>query len=277
MACYAYYNNEIRPVETIRIPLTDRALFFGDGVYEVMLARNGRLYQSEEHFERLATSCAATRIFFSFSVREMLSIIHRLIDLSQAEIATVYIQVTRRCTRRQHEIEQLPPNLLITLSPCRDIVKRTVTAITVKDIRSEMCNVKALNLLPSVLALDEARVKCADCAIFVRDGFVTEESRSNVSIIKDGKLITHPRNHYILPGITRKNLITACHECNIAVDERPFTLEEMISAEEIFVSSTTKFIQRVSEINKIAINSGKTSSYELLFDTMYNDFLNKTD
>ena len=277
MPCYSYYNNEIKPTTDLRISLNDRALFFGDGVYEVLLARNGLVYQAKEHFERLAASCSATRIEFSFNTREMLSIIHKLLDLSKVETASIYIQVSRRCSKRQHDFEKLPSNLLIIVSKCPTIQMRSVTAITVRDIRSEMCNVKSLNLLPSVLALNEAQVHHSECAIFVRGDYVTEESRSNVAIILNGQLLTHPANNYILSGITRKNLILVCEKCGIPVVERPFTVQEMISAEEVFVSSTTKFIQRVNKIDGIAINNDNSTHYEELFGYMFSDFLNKTD
>lgn len=278
MASYAYYNGKYDLHERLSVPLSDRALYFGDGVYDVMLVRHGKVYQAEAHFDRLSLNCGALELPFSTSLREVLSVIHRLCDLSNIIDGVAYIQVSRYSERRAHEFDSRSEcNLLITVTEYSGHGERSASAITLPDRRYGMCNLKTLNLLPSVIALAEAKRQGADCAIFLRDGTVTEEARSNVAIIKGKVLLTHPLDHTVLPGITRANLLRAARELGIAVEERGYSLEEMISADEILVSSTTKFLRRVTKLNGIGTKCADYGLYGALRERLIMDFLHETD
>ena len=115
------------------------------------------------------------------------------------------------------------------------------------------CNIKTLNLLPNVMAAQKAREAGCSEAIFVRDGYVTEGSHSNISIIRGGVFITHPLDNLILPGTERKHMLAYCEKLGIPVREQAFTLEEMAEADEIIVSSTSHPSMRAMELDGKAV------------------------
>jgi D-alanine transaminase len=190
----------------------------------------------------------------------------------------IYIQISRRGGRRRHEIEEkYGADVLVTVSGFELGDPIDLSAITVEDRRHLMCDIKTVNLLCSVLALAEANEVGCDCAIFLRDGVVTEESRSNVFILDDGKLITHPTDRKILPGIMRANLIALADRLGMAVEEREFGADELYSADEVFVSSTTKFLRRIKSIDGQKCKMAENEIYRQLYRGLVDDFLQKTE
>ena len=277
MSEFVFYNGKFMPYSEAKIPLSDRALYFGDGCYEVMLYKGGCVYQIDEHFERLTTNCR--RLFLPFTVdkRELLSIIHKLSDISCIPDAVLYIQVTRGGGKRNHETDpEGGANLLVTISEYRIPEKQTLKAITVEDRRHSMCNVKTLNLLCSVLALREANEAGCDCAILVKDGFVTEESRSNVFILRDGILMTRPLDSYVLPGIMRSNIISVAGVLGIPLCEKCFTSEDLLKADEVFISSTTKFLMRITEIDGIPCGGKNEHILNRIYGKLVSKFISAT-
>ena len=125
--------------------------------------------------------------------------------------------------------------------------------LSVEDTRFLHCNIKTLNLLPNVMAAQKAKEAGCSEAVFVRDGYVTEGSHSNISLIKDGVFVTHPLDNLILPGTERNHMIRYCGELGIPVEERAFTLKEMAEAEEIIVSSTSHPSMRAMELDGKAV------------------------
>lgn len=278
MSEYVYFNGAYSRFDEASVPLTDRGIYFGDGCYDVMLIKDGIPYQLDEHFQRLAGNCEKLGIAFSLTQRRLLSIIHRLCDLSCISTAVIYVQVTRNGGRRRHEFSSPPSesNLLVTVSEYKVPRLRSLKAITLPDRRHTICNVKSLNLLYSVLALHSANEKECDAAIFVRNGIVTEEARSNVFIVKDGELQTHPLDENILPGVVRGKIIGLANLLGIGVTERKFTPSDMLTADEVFISSTTKFLSVISEIDGIQLNGTNTSVSGKLFDALLCDFIERT-
>ena len=144
---------------------------------------------------------------------------------------------------RNHAFPSTKPNLLVTVTPCKfKNVYKKLRLITLEDTRFFHCNVKTLNLIPSVLAAEATKQAGCDESVFYRvrgeQKIVTECAHSNVSMLKDGKFVTAPLSNLILPGITRKHLIEICKELGIPVEEREYTLEELFDADEIIVSSS---------------------------------------
>ena len=153
----------------------------------------------------------------------------------------VYFQATRGAGPRNHIFPtEGQANIWITISPRKiaDVYKK-VKLITLEDTRFFHCNIKTLNLIPSVVAAQRAEEAGCKEAVLHRAGRVTECAHSNVHILKDGVFITAPTDNLILPGITRKNLIKTCGKLGISVQERPFTLEELRDADEILISSVS--------------------------------------
>jgi D-alanine transaminase len=127
----------------------------------------------------------------------------------------------------------------------------------VPDIRWLRCDIKSLNLLGAVLAKQEAADQGCQEAILVRDGIVTEGSSTNIFIVKNGTLQTHPANHLILHGITRKLTLKLADELAIPVNETPFTPRELLEADECFLTSTTMEITPIVRVDGNTIGTGE--------------------
>lgn len=241
MGNLAYYNGEIKPLEKLTIPATDRALFFGDGVYEVVYAINQKPFALDEHMERFFKSCELLNINSSMSKLELKNLILNLIAQQKNTYQKIYWQMSRGSAIRQHDFDpDLKPNLLIIITneKIKNMRKVKFDLISIEDTRFLHCNIKTLNLLPSVMASQKAKVANADEAVLHRGELVTECAHSNISIIKNGTLQTAPANNLILPGVTRKHLIEICNDLNVPVVEKPFTLQELFDCDEAIVSSS---------------------------------------
>lgn len=241
MEAIGYYNGKIEPLETLMIPALDRGYYFGDGVYDFVLVVNNRPFALDDHLERFARSAAAVKLDNPYSKKELEEIILDLCGRLDTPDKAVYMQLTRGAAPRNHIFpKDAEPSLFMFVKPCKvkDPYKK-VRLISTVDRRFHICNIKTINLLLNVLAAQEAEAAGAHEAIFVRDGYVTEGAHSNVHIIKDGALITHPLDELILPGIARAHMIKQANKLGIPVIERPFTPDEILSADEVMVSSTS--------------------------------------
>ncbi len=235
-----YYNGEVGLLEELKVPFLDRVSFYGDGVYDATMALDGVVVFSEDHIERFFNSCKNMEIDPGIAKDELLELLTGLVAKCDGNYQFVYWQVTRGTAPRDHAFPGGKSNLWVMIVPEeKDLRPGDVELITVEDTRFYHCNTKTLNLLPNVLAAQ--RAKEADCyeSVFVRDGFVTECAHSNVHILKDGAFVTHPADNLILPGIARKHLIMACERLGVPVEERPYTLEELMAADEVIVSSSS--------------------------------------
>ena len=143
--------------------------------------------------------------------------------------------------------------------------------ISIPDTRFYHCNIKTLNLIPNVMAAQQASEAGCNETVFVRDGCVTECSHSNISMVKDGVFITHPLDNLILPGTERKHIIRWCVELGIPVEERAFTLEELYTADEILVTSTSHPSMRAMELNKRAVGMKNPELIQKLRDQYFNE------
>lgn len=247
-----YYNGNIGLIEEMMIPMNDRVSYFGDGVYDATYSRNHIIFALDEHIDRFYNSAGLLGIKIPHTKDEMKALLSEMVQKVDDGEQFVYWQVTRGTGMRNHEFPDasVPANVWITLEPrkIKDVTKR-LSLITLEDTRFLHCNIKTLNLLPSVIAAQKTKeAGCQEC-VFHRGDRVTECAHSNVSIIKDGVFQTAPTDHFILPGITRMHLIQLCKANGIPVDENPFTLEELFDADEVIVSSSGQLCMGVDEID----------------------------
>ena len=254
MEGYAYYNGVFAPADEIRVPLTDRALFFGDGVYDAAVGYRGRIYRYEDHMARLLGNARRVGLPLPVSECELREIIQKVC----AECATpffLYIQLSRYSDERVHaypDTERV--NLLVMARKFAFPDKNSKQKlITVNDERHTMCDVKTLCLLPAVLAAKEAERHGATEAVFHRGVRVTECAHSNIAIILRGEVVTHPLSPFILPGVTRARMIASCARLGIPVRERAFTLPELFSADEVMITSTTKVALAAESVDGVAV------------------------
>lgn len=238
-----YYNGKTGLIEEMTIPMNDRVTYFGDGVYDATYARNHKIFALSDHLDRFYNSCCLLKIPFDMPREELAKTLEDLVNQVDDGETFLYWQATRGTGMRNHAFPSTKPNLLVTVTPCKfKNVYKKLRLITLEDTRFFHCNVKTLNLIPSVLAAEATKQAGCDESVFYRvrgeQKIVTECAHSNVSMLKGGKFITAPLSNLILPGITRKHLIEICKELGIPVEEREYTLEELFDADEIIVSSS---------------------------------------
>ena len=186
----------------------------------------------------------------------------------------VYFHASRGSALRSHTFNGDMGNICIMITPYKTgNIYEKVDTVTFEDKRYSYCNLKTLNLLPSVLAARFADEKDAEEAIFVRNGIVTEGSHCNVSIIKGKVLITHPANDRILPGVARSKLISSALEQGIAVVEREYDLSEMMSADEIIITSSSKIARGIKTVNGVTVGGRSPELLKRLQDDLFNDYI----
>ena len=243
MKTLAYYDGKIGTPEEMTVPFNDRVHFFGDGVYDATVGGNHRVYLLQDHLDRFYSSAKALDIQIPMGKEELGELLTGLLGQVEGNTHFVYWQVTRGNADRNHVYDQdMTGKLWVMIRPnsLRDPDK-PIRLITREDTRFYHCNIKTLNLLPSVMASQEAKRLGADETVFHRGDMVTECAHSNVSILKNGVFISHPNDNLILRGIAKTHMIEACYRLGIQVMERPFTLEELTDADEIIVTSSSNF------------------------------------
>ena len=274
MASYAYYNGSFGKKQDIFIPLSDRSIYFGDAVYDAAIGSYDRIMWEKNHIRRFLSNAKRIGIRHDLTEEKLSSLLREIAVKSMLESYFIYFQMSRSAPDRIHSALRTEATLLITVDPI-DIRRsqRPLEMITVKDGRSNLCDVKTVNLLPAVLASTMAEKAGADEAIFVRGKYVTECAKSNISILKQGRLITHPKSTSILPGITSQHLLASCNKLDIPVLERPFTTDEMFSADEIIVTSSTKLCRRVNLINEKSVGGKAITLFNNIRNQLNHDYL----
>lgn len=257
-----YLNGAFVPKAEARISPDDRGFLFGDGVYEVIRAYRGRLFEVKAHLERLARGLAAIRIAgvdataLGPAAEELL----RCNRLSGAD-AAVYLQVTRGVAPRGHGFPnpEVPPTVYAAAGPFRVKADPSVgiAVITTPDTRWARCDIKSVALLPNCLANQQAQEAGATEAIFVRDGVALEGSHTSFFAILDGVVRTAPKSNYILPGITRDVVLELCRAHGIPAEASPIFLDELSRAGELFITGTTFEVMPVVRADGRAVGDGK--------------------
>ena len=274
----AYYNGEFTSIEELKIPLNDRSIYFGDGIYDAFIGRGKQIYLKERHLLRFFSNAEKMGLSHRLDISTLDSIFNALIENFNGTDFFLYVQLSRRSSFRSHSYpDSADSNLLVTVSPIKIHAYDTLLrVITYEDIRYELCNIKTLNLLPSVMASKEASRWGCDEAIFLRKGIVTECAHSNVFILKNDTLVTHPKDNHILPGITRQRLIELAKENSIKTVEEKFTFDDLMCADDIIITSTSKLAKRV--IIKDLNDSEKSVSEAAitLCKALENDYLRST-
>ena len=261
-----YLNGSFVPRAEARVSVEDRGFVFGDGVYEVLRAINGRLFATRFHNRRLEKSLAGVRIALhgDDSPERFVDIGKQLLkenNLTGGE-ATVYMQVTRGAATRAHNFPpaDTPPTIYISVArftPYSEFAEKGATAITHPDLRWGRCDLKTLNLLPNVLASQVAKERGTFEAMLIRDGVVTEGTKTNFFGVVNGSLRTHPCDSHILPGITRSVLRELATALSIELDETPIKESEIPKLSELFLTGTTTDVMPVVRLDDKPIGLGK--------------------
>ena len=274
-----YYNGELGPLEEMKVPMGDRALYFGDGIYEATCVANRVPFAMDDHLDRMYNSLRLLEIPFQKDRDWVKAELQKVIDAAEdSPIHFLYWQISRGICPRNHPFpKDVEPTFMAYVKPhTMKSMDKPYKLISLEDIRFKLCNIKTLNLLVNVMAAEKAEsLGCGEC-VFHRGDIVTECAHSNVSIIKDGVFKTHPTDHYILPGITRMHIIQICKDNGIIVDETPFTMAELMDADEIIVSSSTKFCSPACEMNGTPIGGKAPELVDLIQKKYTEKFENET-
>jgi D-alanine transaminase len=260
----AYVDGRIVPLGQASVSVEDRGLQFADAIYEVCAVLGGRLLDWPDHIIRLRRNLAALFIDFKMTDAALGLIARRLVRANGHADALLYIQISRGAAKRDHGFPEHARASLIMTVRRFDFAQRVgqqktgIAVITVNDMRWRRVDLKTTGLLANVLAKQDARVAGAFEAWMVApDGTVREGSSTNAWIVKDGRIITHPLSESILPGIARAALLRLARADRIAVNERPFSLDEALAADEALLTSTTAPLLPVVRIDGHAVGNGK--------------------
>jgi D-alanine transaminase len=275
-----YYNGRYDLLENMTVPMNDRACYFGDGLFEVAYCRNYKIYALDEHMDRMYDSAAALGINIPHTKEEFSAIIYDMVNKLDSDEQHVYWQVSRGTQPRNHApAADMVANVWIMLRPMKlKDIYTPMKVITLEDTRFFHCNMKTLNLIPTVMASAAAEAAGADEAVFHRNGRVTECAHSNVSIIlSDGSLKTAPADNLILPGVARAHLIKTCREFGIPVREEPYTLDELMGADEIIVTASGTLCRPICEVDGVRVGGKAPELLKKLQDALLGDFMAKTE
>lgn len=279
MKTLGYYNGRIGEIEEMQIPMLDRVCSFGDGVYDVTYSRNHKIFTLDEHIDRFFASAQLLDIRLPHDKAGLKYLLQELIKNCDDGNLVICWQATRGTAIRNHTYdEDMLANIWITMRPCNIVdMSKKVDLITVEDTRFLHCNIKTLNLIPSVMASQKAMRAGAHEALFHRRDRVTECAHSNVHILKDGALITPPADCYILKGVARDNLMKACHALGIPVCIEPFSVQDVFTADEVIITSSGSLCLQVGKVDGVDVGGKAQDLIEKLQSYLLDQFIKATE
>ena len=273
----AHFNGQLLPLDRISISPLDRGFIFGDGVYEVIPVYEGAMLRGREHFERLQRSMDEIKLRNPNSVDEWLAATQDLLAHHPGN-QSVYIQVTRGVPpKRDHVMPRdLKPTVFMMVqplaSPSREAIENGVACITHEDFRWSKCHIKSTSLLGNILARQLSADVGATETILLREGLLTEASSSNVFVVKNGVVAAPPQDNFILLGITYDLVTKLAAEGAVRLEIRPVPEAELRSADEIWLSSSTKEVLAVTTLDGKPVGSGKPGAAFRRMHALYQEY-----
>jgi len=270
-----YLNGNFIQKNKAYISVMDRGFLFGDGVYEVFPIYNRHIFGLDPHLNRLQDGLDSINIKNPHTKDEWINLINKIISFNKgSDDQAIYLQVSRGCDEdRNHTHGDLKPTVYIQStglnSRSKEILLRGGSAISRDDIRWSQCNTKATSLLANTMYAQEAKENDAEEAILCRDGVITEGSSSNVFIVKNNCIYTHPKGPLILSGITREIIIDCANHCGIDLKEIAFGKEALMNADEVWISSSTREVFPITKIDDQQINNGQVGP---IWSLIYNQY-----
>jgi D-alanine transaminase len=279
----AYVNGSFVPMSEAKVSILDRGFLFADGIYEVAAVLEGKLIDNGSHLARLERSVGEIALALPETPARIQEIQKELIARNNLVDGMVYLEVTRGAdTGRDFAFPKDVKPTLIMFTSVKDIVdaasaKSGIGVITVPDIRWTRRDIKSVALLAQVLAKQAAAEVGAGEAWMIEDGMVTEGGSSSAFILtQDDVLVTRQNSSAILPGCTRKAVVTLAEERQLRVEERPFSVQEALAAKEVFITSATVFVQGVVSIDGKTVANGKPGPMTARLREIYVDFARAT-
>lgn len=275
-----YLNGEHLPLSKAGISVLDRGFIFGDGIYEVVPVYWQQPFRMQEHLDRLDRSLAKIEIAAPFSREQWQSLIVDLLAAQpKRDQAMVYIQVTRGVAKRDHAFPNPPvkPTVFAMVSPMtppsESLRTKGLKAISIQDMRWLHCDIKSVSLLGNVLAKQAAIKASVDEVIQFRDGVLTEGAACNVWVVEDGKVYGSPKDNRVLEGIRYGLFAQLCEQCGLDFVLEPVSRERVMAADELMVSSATREVLPVVELDGKPVGSGVSGSVYARLRKAYDDCL----
>jgi D-alanine transaminase len=257
-----WLNGEYLPLLEARVSPLDRGFLFGDGAYEVVPVHRGRPFRLRAHLDRFERSLAELRIRNPLALADWAEVVGRLSRAAAQPELLVYLQVTRGAEHGRNHL--FPPAATAPTgfafvspypAPAPATLAQGLAAVTLEDTRWARCDIKSVALLANVLLRQQAQDQGGAEAILHRDGRVTEGSSSTVFIAREGRLLTPPNDHSILPGTTRDAVLELAADW-LPVDIRRFALDELRSADEVWIASAGRGVLPVTSIDGRPVAAG---------------------
>ena len=272
-----YLNGKFMPIEEAYVPVLDRGFIFGDGVYEVVPAYSKHPFQLAEHLRRLQYSLDKVRITNPHSDAEWTQLIAEIIKRNNGDDQSVYFQVTRGVAKRDHAFPKgvtptvfMMSNPLVTPSPA--LVDSGVACISAEDYRWLNCDIKSVSLLGNCMLRQlSADVDAVETILF-RDGRLTEASSSNVFIVRNGVVLTPPKDNLVLPGITYDVVLEIARAREFEVEVCDVTEADVRSAEEIWLTSSNKEVLAVTTLDGKPVGDGRPGPLFRRMHALYQQF-----
>ena len=271
-----YLNGEYLPADEAKVSIFDRGYIFGDGVYEVVPVFEGSVVDKAYFLERLDRSLSQIQLDWPCSKQAYLDVMSELVERNNLHEGVVYSQVTRGVAERDFPFPTNTAPGFMAFSSHMDLlnnpaVTEGIIVATTPDLRWKRRDIKSINLLGQCMAKQDAVSKGAKEGWMVEDGYVTEGVSSSAYIVSDDRIVTRPLSNSILPGIRRRTLLELAEQTGIQIEERLFTIEEALAADEAFISSATTMALGVIEIDGVQIGNGTPGPITMKMRALYTE------
>ncbi len=271
MKTIGFYNGKWAELEKLSVPCLDRACYFGDGIYDAAYTKNKVIFAENEHIERFLFGCSYVGLCMPYTFEEISALLRYGVSQCDDDDLFVYFQASCGCGVRNHADRRKKASLWIMIYPKKIAPpEKSLRLLTVQDTRYDLCFVKTLNLIPNVLAAQQAEERGCDEAVFIRNGEIAECAHSNISVLKNGVLLAPPPSFCTLDGLGRRHLLT-CARSFLRIEERRCSVEELFTADEIIVTSSGYPCQRAVEIDGKAVGQKDNSSFSRLSRLVYRE------
>ena len=283
MTRIVYLNGDYIPADEAKVSIFDRGLLFADGIYEVCGVLEGKLVDFEGHVQRLERSLGEIDQPMPLTGDEIATAMHTLCERNGLVEGMIYMQVNRGTAERDftYNNDDLTQTVFMfhQVKPLEETTASKVGAsmISVPDIRWKRRDIKSVALLPQVLAKQAAKeAGAAEALMIMDDGTVSEGGSSSFYFIKDDAIVTRPLTSDILPGITRQSLLDLAKRENLRIDERTFTLAEVLEADEAFITAASTMVCPIVQIDEQRIGGGQPGPMTMTLRKIYFENARKT-
>ena len=275
-----FLNGKYLPAGDAKVSVLDRGFIFGDGVYELVPVYSRVPFRLGEHLARLERSLAAVAIRNPYSREQWREIIFRLIDQQPFDDQGVYFQVTRGVAKRDHAFpKNVEPTVFMMsnalVNPPAEQVERGGAAVSAQDNRWLRCDIKSISLVGNVLLRQLSAEAGAAETILFRDGKLTEASASNVFIVRRGVIQSPPKSSLILAGITYDVVAELAAANGLPLEFREITEQEVRTADEIWVTSSSKEVFAIVSLDGAKIGDGRPGPVFRRMHQLYQEFKQK--